>query len=315
MTDTARAVISTLAFFDLFDQPLSLYELYASFLGEQRNSWSAFREALDALAREGRVQITDGMVMLTDHPAVLEKRRQRQEWIAHKMKRAVRAARLLRRVPFVTAVFVCNRLAAGHPHEESDIDFFIVVRDGRLWFSRLLVTALLHIFGLRRHGTTVADQVCLSFYVTTSALGFSAIKLDGDDVYLRYWIAEILPLWSCPQVIEKFWHENVWAHGALHQAPMPCALLSRRTPWLTWIMEWMLHGNLGSWCEKHTRAWQKKRMKEKSVSHAVSSAVVITDTMLKFHENDRREWYRAEWEKRVSVILSKARLEPSRRIS
>ena len=292
-------MLRTLAFFDLFDHPLTLYELYAWLCRTEWRAWSAFRVALEELERMGRVRIENGMVMLADHPELAETRRMRSASIAQKMKRATRAARLLRWAPFVEMVAVCNRLSGGHPHEDSDIDVFIVIRDGRLWCGRLLVTALLHLAGLRRHGDKIANRVCLSFYLTPRAAALDAIKRD-DDPYLRYWIAHLLPLFARAAMLRDFWQANQWAHRAFHQTPQPQPLLGGRAPALTILFAWLLGGWIGDALERVSRALQVRHMGMSAARH--DSAVVISDTMLKFHENDRREWYATQWATRTNGL-------------
>ena|SRR3989344_4588972 len=298
MSDTERAIISTLAFFDLFDHAPTSYELYSVLTVSSFVPWSTFQAALFALEQGGCIKNDTAFWFFSGRNMLIDTRRARQEWIARKMKRAIRAARLLRYVPFVDAVCACNRLAAGHPHEESDIDFFIIIRAGRLWFARFLVTALLQAAGLRRHDTSISDRVCLSFYITSDAASLQSVSLAGDDIYLRYWIVSLLPLWSDEGVMEKFWEENAWAREVLYASPMPIPFLRKRTVVFIWMVERLLRGRLGARLEMYARAWQKKRIEQKMASHAIPNAVVISDTMLKFHENDRREWYRAAWEER-----------------
>lgn len=310
-------MVRTLAFFDLFDHPLTLYELYAWLLRDDsvipldqgpgqaiRNpvSWSAFRDMVDTLEHEGHIRVIDGMLMLAGREQLVETRRGRQAGIARNMKRAIRAARLLRWLPFVEMVAVCNRLSVGNPHEESDIDVFIVIRDGRLWFSRLLVTAVLQLAGLRRHGDQIANRVCLSFYLTPRAADLQAIALQGsNDVYLRYWVAHLIPLFARKKVLEDFWHANEWAHHALHQAPQPMPLLRDRASVVVYVAEWLLGGWVGNACERVCRALQLRRMGHGAADRH-DTAVVISDTMLKFHENDRREWYATQWRERARAL-------------
>lgn len=294
-------MLRTLAFFDLFDHPLTRYELYAWMQRGQRCSWNAFCEELAVLERAGRVRVSEGMVTLAGRERLVETRQGRHAGIARNMKRAIRAARLLRRVPFVEMVAVCNRLSVGHPHEESDIDVFIVIRDGRLWFGRLLVTAVLQVFRLRRHDGHIAGRVCLSFYLTPRAAPLDAIALhDRDDVYLRYWIAHLVPLFVRSGVMEDFWSANEWAHRAMHQAPAPQPLLRGRTPLLALAAELILGGWIGNLLERASHALQLKRMR--GAAHGRDTAVVISDTMLKFHENDRRQWYAEQWEERIHAL-------------
>lgn len=291
-------ILRTLAFFDLFDHPLSLYELYAWRVEGAWQSWSAFRAALDALEQAGRVRVVDGMVMLHDRAEILETRRARQQWIVKKMKRAMRAARLLRWVPFVEMAAVCNRLSVGHPHEDSDIDAFIIIRDGRLWFGRLLVTGVLQLASLRRHGSRIANRVCLSFYVTPRAAELDAIRLD-DDWYLRYWISHLLPLYVRGTMMSDFWQANAWAHGSFHQVPMPMPFFSPRAPLVIRAVDWLFSEWIGNALERVARFVQQKRM---GATEPKGTAVIISDTMLKFHEQDRRAFYATEWLARTNEL-------------
>ena len=294
-------MLRTLAFFDVFDHPLSLYEWYAWSLRDAWRSWGAFRDAVDALECEGRIRVIDGMAALAGRERLIEARRARQAVIARNMKRAMGVARLLQWVPFVEFAAVCNRLSVGHPHEESDIDVVIMIRDGRLWLGRLLVTAFLHLAGLRRHGNRIARRVCLSFYLTPRAADLQTIALrDCDDVYLRYWVAHIIPLFARAGALEDFWRANEWAHHALHQAPRPAPLLRRRAPIAVFVAEWLLGGWVGNVCERASRAVQLRRMGNAAAGRG--TAVVISDAMLKFHENDRRQWYAEQWEERVRAV-------------
>ena len=294
-------MLRTLAFFDLFDPPLTLYELYAWWSRTEWCAWGAFRGMADALEHEGRIRVIDGMVMVSDRAELADTRRMRSASIAQKMKRAVRAARLLRWVPFVEMVAVCNRLSVGHPHETSDIDVFIVIRDGRLWFGRLLVTAMLQLAGLRRHGDQIANRVCLSFYLTPRAAALDRIALaDRDDIYLRYWVAHLLPLWARKRSLDDFWQANQWAHRTFHQVPQPLPFAGKRAPAFAILFAWLFGGWIGDAFERASRALQVRHMGASAARH--NSAVVISDTMLKFHENDRREWYATQWRERARAL-------------
>jgi len=292
-------LLSTLAFFDVFDHPLTRYELASWGDGGEPVAFPVFCAAVDALKERGVVAEQDGFIFLADRLDLPRQRRARQEWIARKMKRASLAARLLRHVPFVEMVAVCNRLSVGHPHEESDIDVFVVIRDGRLWLGRLLVTAVLQLAGLRRHGDRVANRICLSFYLTPRAAALDAVKLD-DDPYLRYWIAHLLPLFARAAALCNFWRANEWAHRTLYQAPQPLPLIPGRASAFGTMLAWLLGGWLGDVFERTSRVWQVRHMGVRFAQE--NSAVVISNTMLKFHEQDRRAWYAAVWRERLTEI-------------
>ena len=217
-----------------------------------------------------------------------------QKWIAQKMKKARKAGRLLRLVPWVKMVAVCNTLAAGHPKQNSDIDVFIVIEEGRLWIGRLLVTAWMQVWGLRRHGGRVSDHICLSFYITPSAGDLSKVAIE-NDVYMKFWIGNLLPLWSRDGALEHFYRSNQWAMGEFRHRPQPLALDQKATPLPIKIFELAAFFGLGKILNHIARKTQKKRIDLKDHQRPVSTAVVVNDSMLKFHEKDTRVSVRDQW--------------------
>jgi len=165
--------------------------------------------------------------------------------------------------------------------------------------GRLLVTAVLQLAGLRRHGDRVANRICLSFYLTPRAAALDAVKLD-DDPYLRYWIAHLLPLFARAAALCNFWRANEWAHRTLYQAPQPLPLIPGRASAFGTMLAWLLGGWLGDVFERTSRVWQVRHMGVRFAQE--NSAVVISNTMLKFHEQDRRAWYAAVWRERLTEI-------------
>jgi len=102
-------------------------------------------------------------------------------------KKARRYVRFLQIVPFVRMVSVCNNLAFSKVREGSDIDIFIIAKNGRLFLVRSFVTFLLQILGVRRHGKKISKRFCLSFFIDESVMDLSKIALE-NDIYLAFWI-------------------------------------------------------------------------------------------------------------------------------
>ncbi|MDO8435221.1 MAG: nucleotidyltransferase domain-containing protein, partial [bacterium] len=67
----------------------------------------------------------------------------------HKLRRAQRFAWLFGLLPWVRLVCACGSVAWGTADEESDIDFCIVTKPGRIWSTRFIIAGTLEVFGLR----------------------------------------------------------------------------------------------------------------------------------------------------------------------
>jgi hypothetical protein len=67
------------------------------------------------------------------------------------------------------------------------------------------------------------------------------------------------------------------------------------------ILEKTWQGSYGNLMEKQAREAQKIKLKL-SPKEQIAPNVVLDDTMLKFHENDRRREYYEKWKSRYSDI-------------
>lgn len=154
----------TLAYFDIARVPLTKEELYAYLWNPPQVSYQDFVLFLEGEATQtGLVAQDRGFYFLPGRQQLVG---QRQEMVWHsekKLKIARRAARLIRAVPFVKAIFVCNTVGAGQASEQSDIDFLIITAYRRIWIARLLVTGILQIFGLRRTKKILKIKFALAF--------------------------------------------------------------------------------------------------------------------------------------------------------
>lgn len=309
--DIAQSIVRTLAFFDLFEHPLTNFELH---------KWLYTAKPVDFSVILAEACHLKPQIQEQSFP----KRQERVMANDQKFRLAQKAARLISWAPFVRLVAVCNTLSFGAAEEGSDIDFFIIAKKGRIWTVRFFVTVILSFFCLRRHGRKITNRVCLSFFITDDNLDLQSIALpslrhsDPDvasgeeslpDIYLIYWITQLIPLINRDETLEKFWQANHWVKNYLanfsfesqlpdyHQIKIPAWVEGWRQ-----IHEKLTAGSIGDWREGALRWLQLKKIAKKKEAKARtpiihSNGVVINDQMLKFHEEDRREEYREKWER------------------
>ena len=236
-----------------------------------------------------------------------------QEIVENYWKRVRRFLPVLRLVPNLRMVAVCNNLAFSKVDETSDIDLFVIAKKGRLFSTRLIVTLLLQVMGVRRHGDAVAGRFCLSFFVDDSALNLKSIALK-NDIYLSYWIKSMLPVID-DGVSRKFLKSNSWAKDRFEFRDDFCIDGSRvfkKSILMNFLREFYkltFDLILGSFVELVLRGWQLKRARRKAEFAAAGSSLVITSHILKFHNIDRRRHYRDLWEKKYGI---KAKLSTER---
>ncbi|MBU1151844.1 hypothetical protein KJ632_03405 [Patescibacteria group bacterium] len=185
---------------------------------------------------------------------------------------------VLRFVPGIRMVAVCNNLAFGKVSEHSDIDLFIVAKEGRLFVVRTFVTAILHLLGVRRHGDKVAGRFCLSFFVDDSALDLRGIALE-NDVYLKIWMMTMKPVVD-DGVFEKFLMVNEVRNDFTGKVFKPFRFFSFAS---------------GGISNKLFAFFQLRMIENKRRKLADHSGIVANMHMLKFHNIDRRKKYQYLW--------------------
>ena len=301
-TPLQQSIIRTLAFFDLFSQPLTVQEVYRFLYCPSVDVVLA--DVVHELENMACVKKLDGVYVLVGGRATMHSRGEHLRQYIQKMKLARRAIRLIRLVPFAQAVFVCNTVGFGVPTKQSDIDIVVITKNKTIFFTRFLVTVILSLAGFRRHGRQVQNKICLSFYLSEQALSLQSLAIERD-IYLQYWIALLIPVYDPYQFHRQMLQSNAWVSETL---PFAC------TPYMTAShvgVEDVAVGRLlrcvcSMWClsplwhaaEVVTKRLQLWWMKDKlRRSRKINTAVIVSDSMLKFHEEDRRVLYRDEWER------------------
>ena len=94
---------------------------------------------------------SQGYYFLPGHNHLVSTRRKRALYSQKKWLVAQKTTALLRRFPFISAVFVTGSLAMDNCPLNDDIDVMIITRPHSLWLTRLPVILLLKVTGLRRH--------------------------------------------------------------------------------------------------------------------------------------------------------------------
>lgn len=300
----ADVCIRTVVYFDLFDYPLTAWEV-RKFLWECHAGALEVYGALDELVGQGKLERMDGYYYLPGRSAIMQIRWQRYLLAEPKFKRALRAVRFLRYVPNVLTIATCNNLAYSNAKADSDIDLFIIVRRQRIWISRLLVTFVVQLLGLRRHGNKIMDRCCLSFYLTDDHLDISDLALREGDPYLSFWLATLSPLYDRQDTLAKFWQAN--ANLLQHLPNAHPKRLSRRRTADTIIRRPHNCWAIGERLEAMAKLLQLRKMKNRPPHPVSDNSVVVSDSVLKFHELDRRARYRLEWEERLHTVLPSPR--------
>ncbi len=367
-----NSLVKTLAYFDLFNFPLIEEELFKflwmpphlrqGFGGQTRMGFEEFGKLASELARplptlsfakergdslspsqrrerEERSRTIgwrDSYYFLPGREEIISTRQKGAKETERKLIKARRAVKLIRSVPFLRAVFVCNSVGARMARPESDIDFFIVAEKNRIWIVRFFTNVILRLFGMRTYGSHQANRVCLSFYVDVAHLDLTPWRAVDEDIHFAYWMHQMIPLYDPENYYEKFLKANTWVEKFLPNVFMstsetpPCPPLKRggcgdsSPPFKEgtggevsgmvgdsrlgriWKKMWeaMWWGSYGNIIESEAKKLQMIKMKlsTKEKAKLPDHGVVITDGVIKLHENDARRVVRDSWLKKIERL-------------
>ncbi len=201
--------------------------------------------------------------------------------------------RLLGLFPQILLVALCNSRAMGEADENSDIDLFIIAKKGNLWTVRFIVTALTSMLGVRRRNThglqkwtseyikRTKDRFCLSFFITEEAVNFENIRLQPNDPYLDRWIYTLIPLVNKNHTYEHFMEAN-WVEPTNTFTHSSWQLFWQKLGNIFWFFTLLENLIKKLWLPKTLKTYEKL---------GKPWWVVISDTMLKFHDQDVRREY------------------------
>jgi hypothetical protein len=213
MVSLTRLIRATIAYADVFDMPLTGFEVWKHLLipdGDGEERWQPkyrIGEVMRTLAEEvaaGHLGQRDGFYFLPGRDGLpLERIREDKVSVA-RLKRVRSLVALLRFVPFVRMVGVTGSLAIKRSGKESDWDLFLVLKSGFIFTGRTFVTGFLQLIGKRRHGRKVKDRACLNYFVTESGL-----EIRTKDLFSAHEYRFLIPFFGY-RTFESFERKNRW---------------------------------------------------------------------------------------------------------
>lgn len=295
MSSLERAILRTIAYYDLFSYPLTSFEVWKWLEGEPATLLEVRQTLRESAVLRDRLDEQDGWYFVRGNGGHIKERKERYRIAERKLRRARRVATLLVAMPFVRVIAVCNSLAYANARDSSDIDLFVIAEKGRIWTARLLTTGLTALLRLRPIPGKTRDRICLSFYVADETTDLRSIMQEGDR-HMQYWVDHMVLLAGDPVVHETFRRTNSWhrerlpnLRGAVSspQRRVGASVVSRTVRSIARV----LFGHPA--VETVARRIQRIRLPETlRAMEGKGTDVILSDTILKFHSNDRRAEYR-----------------------
>lgn len=296
MNKTEKAILKTLAFFDLFNRPLTLEELWLN-LYKLETSKMQVLFGLKNLQKNNIIVEKNTFYALTGNKNIFRDFVKTRVICKKRWRKVERTLKFLRFVPFVKNISVINSLAFKASNENSDIDILIVTKKNRLWTARAFMVLFLEILGQNKNKWYKAGKFCLGFAFTEERLALESL-LYKNDIGFIYWLATLYPVID-RKIYKNLIEENAWIYDYLPNWQMTeCENLKNKND----ILEKILSGKFGERLEKYLANTQIKRIWQDEENYRTGASVITDSSMMKLHAYDKREEYRNRWQKKIEEL-------------
>jgi hypothetical protein len=252
-----RNILAALAYFDMFDYPLTYSEIFL-FLGNKYPQ-NDFNDAVNYLISSNTIFQFDKFYSLKNDPNIAIRRTKGNAKAAELINKAKDVGRLLIKFPYVRGVGISGSLSKCFADDKSDIDLFIITEKNRLWVAR----TIMHCFKKLTFLINKQHHYCMNYYIDELQL-----QIVEKNIYTAIEIDTLIPL-EGDTVFEQFYAANIWTRGLL---PNKTLRLSTAKPlknhFFKRLIESLLNNGIGNWLDdtlmKITAGrWHKKTMLKK----------------------------------------------------
>jgi hypothetical protein len=253
----AHSVLKVLAYFDIFQYPLTKDEIY-QFLGQQMHPHEV-QVLLHQMTAQHQIFRLGEFYSLQNNPALRERRITGNAKARKMLPLAYRIGSFLYQFPFVRGIGISGSLSKNFADHNSDIDFFIITSSNRLWIAR----TIMHLFKKLTYLTGRQHWYCMNYYIDEDAL-----RIEEQNIFTATELITLVPV--CGNgAISRFYDSNKWTSDYYpNMAVCKPALFGSRSSWFKKAMEWLFNNRLGDAIDNYlmrltSRRWQHKEEQQR----------------------------------------------------
>lgn len=292
----ASVVLRTLAYYDIFNYPLSIDDLIKD-CNLQDGDEKIHVNLLNHMVKEGMIYFINGYYSLQNEPHHVEARIRGNEKASKWMIKAQWFSALISRFPYVRGVALSGSLSKGFIGNDPDIDYFIITRPGRLWFARTLLVLFKKVFLLNSY-----KYFCINYFISTEDL-----EIEEKNIFSATELATMIPVFG-KEVNYSFIKTNRWVRRFYpnfleHDNQY---IQDRKPGYFKRSFEYLFNNFLGDKLDSMfmnytTRHWYKKfsgKMTQEELNLVFKSSKKIS----KHHPRNYQKYVLDEYQKRMEYI-------------
>jgi hypothetical protein len=260
--------LKTLAYFDIFNYPLTGEEIIQFLPG--KNTRSTFNQSLQTLLKEELVFKVSGFYSLQNSESVATRRIEGNIRAGQQLKIARRIAGFLSGFPFVETVCVSGSLSKNFSDERSDIDFFIITEANRLWTAR----TFMHLLKKVSYLAGKQHWFCMNYYVDEKGM-----EIVEKNIFTAMEIVTLKPMQG-EDGFKRFIDANSWTKNYFPEQRISIAADQTKKKKFRIFIEKIFRSSFGDVIEKWLmnitdKRWKKKTRRNKLNNHGERISMTV----------------------------------------
>ena len=291
-----NSIIATIIYYDIFDYPLTLLEVYKYLINPARLSrltggigeidLNDISEELDRLVNSKILGTKNGFYFLNGKDELYSFRMEKHKIADRKWKKFLKIVKFLALAPYLRGVFASGSMAINNTDQESDFDVLVIAKSGRLYTCRLFLWTISSLIGSRRKRDEkiAPDKLCFNHYLTDGNLELTHQSIFNAQTYVN-----LKPAMIEPAMVDRFYASNLWLNDYVYNFKVQKDFVRRSVAlpgvfrFFARTAEFFLDSPFGNSLENILRHLQQKRIKHNPATYEPGGRVIFTERELEFH--------------------------------
>lgn len=225
--------LKTILYFSIFRYPLTIDEIYSY---TNHNDLRETKDELNQLIERKILIDIDGFYVYGNDLKSVTKRLKGNIQAKKAMIIAKKRAKFISKFPFVKAVGISGSLSKGYYDEDSDIDFFVITKDSKLWICRTLLMLYKKTFLLNSR-----KYFCINYFISVSQL-----EIEEKNRFTATELKTLIPL-EGKKTFEDFYKKNKWINDYFSNfQPYTDTVNSSDKTYFTAFLEFLMNNKVGN---------------------------------------------------------------------
>lgn len=201
MNELKKSVLQVLAYYDMFHYPLTIGEIH-SFMGFQC-SIHELKKCMEDLLSNREVFEFDHFFSIQHNAAISTQRIKENAAAEKQLKLAKRIAHFLTWFPYIRGVAISGSLSKQVANDESDLDFFVITKENRLWIAKIFLRLMIKLSSFVR----LDKWFCINYIIDETSL-----EVPEKNIFTATEIITLLPVYGV-QSFNRFMNANEWIYN------------------------------------------------------------------------------------------------------